>query len=37
MGSYPVSTVVMAILHYVGIIWRILVIPNFLYNIYDNE
>ena len=27
----------MAIYHYVEIIWRILVIPNFLYNKYDNE
>ena len=25
------------IYHYVEIIWRILVIPNFLYEIYDHE
>ena len=36
-GNYPVFTVVMAIYHYVKIIWRILLTPNFSYNIYNNE
>ena len=36
-GNYPVFTVAMIIYHYVEIIWRILVTPDFLYNIYDNE
>ena len=27
----------MVIYHYVGRIWRVLVTPNFLYNIYDDE
>ena len=36
-GNYPVFTVVMVIYHYAEIIWRILVTPNFLYNIYDHE
>ena len=32
-GDYPVFALVMAICHYVDRIWRILVTPNFLYNI----
>ena len=35
--NYPVFTVVMVIYHYVEIIWRILVTPNFSYNVPDNE
>ena len=35
-GNYPVFTVVMVIYHYVERIWRVLVIPIFLYNIYDH-
>ena len=27
----------MSIYHYVEIIWRIIVTPDFSYNIYDNE
>ena len=33
-GNYPVFIVVMAIYHYVERIWRIIVTPNLLYNIY---
>ena len=36
-GNYPVFTVVMVIYHYVERIWRILVTPNLLYNIYNHE
>ena len=36
-GNYPVLTVVMIIYHYIERIWRILVTPDFLYNIYDHE
>ena len=36
-GNYPVSTVVMVIYHYVERIWKILVTPNFSYNIYNQE
>ena len=36
-GNYPVFTVVMEIYHYVKIIWRIILTPNFLYNIYNHE
>ena len=40
-GNYQVInlffTMVMVIYHYVERIWGILVTPNFLYNIYDNE
>ena len=36
-GNYPVFTVVMVIYHYVEIIWRIIVTPNFLYNINNHE
>ena len=36
-GNHPVFTVVMVIYHYVERTWRILINPNFLYNIYDNE
>ena len=36
-GNYPVFTVVMLICHYVERIWRILVPPNCLYNIYNHE
>ena len=35
-GNLPVLSVVMAIYHYIEIIWRILVTPNFLYNIFNN-
>ena len=35
-GNYPVFTVVMVIYHYVERIWRILVTPICLYNIYDH-
>ena len=35
-GNYPVFAVVMVIYHYVERIWRILVAPNFLYNIYNH-
>ena len=35
-GNYPVLAVVMAIFHYVERIWRIIVTPNFSYNIYDH-
>ena len=33
LGNYPVFTVVMVIYHYIERIWRVLVTPNFLYNI----
>ena len=36
-GNYPVFTMVMVIYHYAERIWRVLVTPKFLYNIYDNE
>ena len=36
-GDCLVFSVVMVIYHYVGRIWRVLVTPNFLYNIYDDE
>ena len=36
-GNYPVSTVGMVIYHNVDRIWIIIVTPNFLYNIYDQE
>ena len=36
-GNHPVFAVVMVIYHYVERIWRILVTPNFLHDIYDNE
>ena len=36
LGNYPVFTVVMVVYHYVERIWRILVTPIFLYNIYDH-
>ena len=36
-GNYPVFTVVMVIYHYVERIWRIIVTPNFFYNIYNDE
>ena len=35
--KYPIFTMVMVIHHYVERIWRIIDIPNFLYNIYDHE
>ena len=35
-GNYPIFTVVKVIYHYVDRIWRILVTPIFLYNIYDH-
>ena len=34
-GNYPVFTVVMVIYHYIERIWRILVTPYSLYNIYN--
>ena len=36
-GNYPVFAVVVVIYHYVERIWRILLTPNFLYNIRDHE
>ena len=36
-GNYPIFTAVMVIYHCVDRIWRILITPNFLYNIYDHE
>ena len=36
-GTYPIFTVVMVICHYVERIWRVLVTPAFLYNIYNHE
>ena len=36
-GNYPVFAVVMVTYHYVEIIWRFFVTPDFVYNIYDNE
>ena len=33
-GNYPVFTMVMVIYHYVERIWRILVTPILIYNIY---
>ena len=36
-GNYPVFTVVMVIYHYVERIWRVLVTPIILYNIYYHE
>ena len=36
-GNQPVFTVVMEFYHYIERIWRIIVTPNFLYNIYDHE
>ena len=36
-GNYPVFTVLLEIYHYVERNCRILVTPNFVYNIYDNE
>ena len=35
--NYPIFTVGMVTYHYVERIWRILVTPNVLYNIYDHE
>ena len=35
-GNYPVFTVVMVIYHYVERIWRIIVTPILIYNIYDH-
>ena len=35
-GNYPVFTVVMVIYHYVERIWRILVTPILIYNIYEH-
>ena len=37
MGNYPIFTVILAIYHYAERIWRFIVTPNFLYNIYDHE
>ena len=36
LGNYPDFTVVMVIFHYVERIWRVLVTPNYLYNINDH-
>ena len=36
-GDYPIFTVLMVIYHCVERIWKILITPNFLYNIYDDE
>ena len=35
-GNYPLLTVLMVIYHCVERIWRILVTPNFFYNIYNH-
>ena len=35
-GNYPVFTVAMVIYHYVERIWRILITPILIYNIYDH-
>ena len=35
-GNYPDFTVVMVIYHYDERIWRVLVTPNYLYNINDH-
>ena len=35
--NYPVFTMVMLMYHYVEIIWRIIVTPIFVYNIYYYE
>ena len=35
-GNYPVFTMVMIIYYHVARIWRILVTPNLLYNIYNH-
>ena len=35
--NYPVSAMVMVIYYYVERIWRVLVTPAFLYNIYNHE
>ena len=35
--NYPVFTMVLVIYHYIERIWRILVTPYILYNIYDHE
>ena len=35
--NYPVFNAVMVIYHYAERIWRVLVTPNSLYNIYDHE
>ena len=36
-GNYPVFNAVMVIYHYVERIWRTIITPNFLYNIYDHK
>ena len=36
LGNYPVFTMVIVIYPYVERIWRILVTPNFLYNIHNH-
>ena len=37
LDNYPVFTVLMVIYHYVERTWRILITPDFLYNIYNHE
>ena len=37
MVTYPIFAVVMVIYHYIERIWRILITPNFFYDIYDRE
>ena len=37
LSNYPVFTVVMVIYHYVERIWRIIVTPNFLYNMNNHK
>ena len=36
-GNYPVFTMVIEIYHFVERIWRIIVTPDFSYNISDHE
>ena len=36
-GNYSVFTMVMVIYYYFERIWRVLVTPDFVYNIYDHE
>ena len=35
--NYPVFSLVMVICHYLERIWRIVLTPNFLYDIYNHE
>ena len=35
--NYPVFTMLVVIYHYVERIWRIIITPDFPYNIYDHQ